>query len=198
MFLLYEEPWLYLELQKSLACLQGHGLEPPSSHLAQAAQGASHPAVAPVAKNFVWALDFMHDTLCCGKPFRTLNVIEVANPQVPDIEIETSLPAARVLEQLGGVYGLPEALRLDDSQSCVNQHRPDGMSTNALSFGIYNQASPAITPLSSDYRLVDQVLFEDRPHTANGEFPLVQNCKQKKNSRNVPHRSDYKRKTSWD
>ena len=61
------------------------------------------PLVAPEAKNVIWALDFMHDTLYYGKPFRTLNVLEEANRQVLGIEIDTSLPAARVvrvLEQL--------------------------------------------------------------------------------------------------
>ncbi len=34
------------------------------------------PLVAPTQKNITWALDFMHDTLYYGKPFRTLNVID--------------------------------------------------------------------------------------------------------------------------
>jgi len=51
-------------------------------------------------KNSVWALDFMHDTLYYGKPFRTLNVIEDANCQVLAIEIDDSLPAARVVRVL--------------------------------------------------------------------------------------------------
>ena len=80
-------------------------------------KGPRIPLVAPETKNVVWALDFMHDTLYFGKPFRTLNVIEEANRQVLGIEIDTSLPAARVvrvLQQLGEVYGLPEAPRLDN------------------------------------------------------------------------------------
>ncbi len=79
--------------------------------------GPRIPLVAPDTKNVVWALDFMHDTLYYGKPFRTLNVIDDYNREVLAIEIDTSLPAAgvvRTLEQLGEVYGLPQALRLDN------------------------------------------------------------------------------------
>lgn len=35
-----------------------------------------------------WALDFMHDSLYYGKPFRTLNVIDESNREVLAIEIE--------------------------------------------------------------------------------------------------------------
>jgi transposase InsO family protein len=71
-----------------------------------------------VAKHGRWALDFMHDTLYYGKPFRTLNIIDESNREILAIEIDTSLPAGRVirtLEQLGEIYGLPQAIRLDHS-----------------------------------------------------------------------------------
>ena len=75
------------------------------------------PLIAPAAKNITWALDFMHDTLYYGKPFRTLNIIDESNREILGIEIDTSLPAGRVirtLEQLGEIYGLPQAIRLDN------------------------------------------------------------------------------------
>ena len=59
----------------------------------------------------------MHDTLYYSKPFRTLNVIDESNREILAIEIDTSLPAGRViriLEQLGEIYGLPQAIRLDN------------------------------------------------------------------------------------
>ena len=37
------------------------------------------PMGAAVMLNDVWALDFMHDRLYCGRAFRTLNVIDEAN-----------------------------------------------------------------------------------------------------------------------
>ncbi|MBJ7264784.1 MAG: hypothetical protein JHC61_14160 [Burkholderiaceae bacterium] len=68
------------------------------------------PLIAPAQKNITWALDFMHDKLYYSKPFRTLNIIDESTREVLTIEIDTSLPAGRVirtLEQLGEIYGLP-------------------------------------------------------------------------------------------
>ena len=53
-----------------------------------------------VAKHGRWALDFMHDTLYYGKPFRTLNIIDESNREILAIEIDTSLPAGRVIRTL--------------------------------------------------------------------------------------------------
>jgi len=75
------------------------------------------PLIAPTQKNITWALDFMHDTLYYGKPFRTLNIIYESNREILAIEIDTSLSAGRVIrtqEQLGEIYGLPQAIRLDN------------------------------------------------------------------------------------
>ena len=60
--------------------------------------------------NHQWALDFMHDTLYCGKRFRTLNVVDEGTRECLAIEVDTSLPAGRVvrvLEQLKAECGLP-------------------------------------------------------------------------------------------
>jgi putative transposase len=65
----------------------------------------------------MWALDFMYDTLHYGRPFRTLNVIDESNREILAIEIDISLPAARVvrtLEQLEVIHGLPKAISLDN------------------------------------------------------------------------------------
>jgi transposase InsO family protein len=62
-------------------------------------------------------LDFMYDTLYYGRSFRTLNVIDESNREVLAIEVDLSLPAARVvrvMEQLEEMVGLPKAIRLDN------------------------------------------------------------------------------------
>jgi putative transposase len=60
--------------------------------------------------NGVWAVDFMHDALYGGRPFRTFNVLDEANREGLAIEVGVSIPAARVirvLEQLIELYGQP-------------------------------------------------------------------------------------------
>jgi putative transposase len=73
--------------------------------------------------NSQWALDFMHDTLYCGKRLRSLNVIDEGKRECLAIEVDTSLPAERiirVLEQLKEQRGLPEQIRLDDGPELIS------------------------------------------------------------------------------
>lgn len=72
--------------------------------------------------NHQWALDFMHDPLYCGKKFKTLNVIDESTRECLAIEVDTSLPAqrvVRVMEQLKEQRGLPNQIRLDNGPELV-------------------------------------------------------------------------------
>jgi len=65
----------------------------------------------------VWTMDFVRDTLANGRPFRTLNVLDVFTRQCLAIEVDTSLPGQRVTRVLDGVaidHGLPETIRVDN------------------------------------------------------------------------------------
>lgn len=67
--------------------------------------------------NAVWAVDFMSDTLYGGRRFRTLNILDEGVREGLAIEIDTSLPAERVIRVLDQVVawrGRPQALRLDN------------------------------------------------------------------------------------
>ena len=81
----------------------------------------------PGAPNEVWSLDYMHDSLWDGRPFRMLNVIDDYNRQVLRIETDTSLPALRVirvLEQLEESRGLPAMIRVDNGPEFIS-HKLD-------------------------------------------------------------------------
>ena len=93
------------------------GLNLPRRAKKRLAKMPKHPLIAPTQPNTIWALDFMYDTLQYGRAFRTLNVIDESNREALAIEIDMSLPSARVirvLEQLEEICGLPEAIRLDN------------------------------------------------------------------------------------
>lgn len=80
------------------------------------------PLEAPAVLNHTWALDFMHDRLYDGRPFRTLNVLDEGNREALAIEMATSLPSWRVvavLDELLAVHGPPSALRLDNGPEFV-------------------------------------------------------------------------------
>lgn len=55
------------------------------------------PLVVIPQPNAVWAVDSMRDTLYGGRRFRTLNVLDEGVREGVAIEIDTSLPAERVV-----------------------------------------------------------------------------------------------------
>jgi putative transposase len=77
----------------------------------------------PLEKNKVWSIDFMSDSLWDGRRFRLLNIIDDYNREVLAIEVDTSLPALRVirvLERLKERIGLPERIRVDNGPEFIS------------------------------------------------------------------------------
>jgi putative transposase len=76
-------------------------------------------------QNQVWSMDFMSDTLWSGRRYRLLNVIDEYNRELLDIEIDTSLPAKRVIRTLDRILewrGKPRTIRLDNGPEFVSTH----------------------------------------------------------------------------
>lgn len=83
------------------------------------------PLIVPSASGRMWSMDFMHDTLYCGKRFRTLNIIDEGVREALAIEVDTSLPAERVirvLEQLKDSHPLPEQIRVDNGPELISSN----------------------------------------------------------------------------
>ena len=82
-----------------------------------------HPLVVPAAPNEVWSIDFMHDSLYGGRPFRTFNVLDDGVREILDIEVDTSLPGpriVRVLERIKAWRGTPKAIRCDNGPELLS------------------------------------------------------------------------------
>src|SRR5215212_3824332 len=80
--------------------------------------------VVPEQQNQIWSLDFMSDSLSNGRTFRTLNIIDDFNREALWIEVDTSLPAQRVvqvLEQLLNWRGKPAKIRMDNGPELISQ-----------------------------------------------------------------------------
>lgn len=78
----------------------------------------------PRQSDQTWSLDFMSDSLSDGRTFRTLNIIDDYNREALWIEIDTSLPAervVRVLEQLIDWRGVPKQIRTDNGPELISQ-----------------------------------------------------------------------------
>lgn len=65
----------------------------------------------------------MHDSLYCGKRFRALNIIDEGTRECLAIEVDTSLPAERVIrvfEHLKAERGLPKQIRFDNGAELIS------------------------------------------------------------------------------
>lgn len=77
----------------------------------------------PDGPNKVWSMDYMHDSLWDGKPFRVHNIVDDFNRQALRIEPDTSLAAervVRVLNQLKESRGVPAMIRVDNGPELVS------------------------------------------------------------------------------
>ena len=84
------------------------------------------PLEVPTQLDVCWSLDFMSDALTDGRRFRTLNVVEDWNREVLGIEVDFSLPAARVVALLTVLVsrrGVPARIRVDNGPELISQVR---------------------------------------------------------------------------
>ena len=78
----------------------------------------------PLAPNQVWSIDFMSDSLTDGRTIRTFNVLDDYNREGLGIEVDQSLPSARVIKALERIMewrGKPDAIRCDNGPEYVSQ-----------------------------------------------------------------------------
>ena len=69
-------------------------------------------------------MDFVSESIARGRSFRTLNIIDEFTREALAIEVDTSLPARRViktLERVGTVQGIPEYILCDDSSEFISR-----------------------------------------------------------------------------
>lgn len=107
------------ERSSGSAGLSCRGIE--SGHVLPAARGLG-PARCAGDRGVDHAVDFMSDTLYGGRRFRTLNILDEGVREGLVIEIDTSLPAERVirvLEQVVSWRGQPQAIRLDNGPEFI-------------------------------------------------------------------------------
>lgn len=81
------------------------------------------PLSVPTAPNQVWSIDFMSDSLADGRKVRILNIIDDFNRESLAVEVDTSIPARRVirvLERLIAEKGCPANIRCDNGPEFIS------------------------------------------------------------------------------
>lgn len=81
------------------------------------------PLAVPAMINQCWSMDFMSDSLFCGRRFRTFNVVDDFNREVLAIEVDLNLPSQRilrVLDRIAAWRGYPEKIRMDNGPEFIS------------------------------------------------------------------------------
>lgn len=86
-------------------------------------QRIKQPLLIPATVNQSWSMNFMCDSLVDGRRFRLLNIIDDYNRESLAIEIDTSLPALRVirvLQRLIEMKAKPQTIRVDNGPEFIS------------------------------------------------------------------------------
>jgi putative transposase len=81
------------------------------------------PVDPPTARNERWAMDFVSDALADGRRFRAFTLIDAFTRECPAIEVDTSLPGARVvrvLERVAAERGYPKSITVDNGPEFIS------------------------------------------------------------------------------
>jgi putative transposase len=125
-------PWNHKRVHRVYCKL---GLNLPRRTKKRLPQRLRQPLTVAAAVNAVWALDFMSDSLWSGRRFRVFNVLDEGVREGLAIEIDTSLPAkrvVRVLNRLGELRGFPTALRMDNGPELIAQELLDWCASHGV------------------------------------------------------------------
>lgn len=82
------------------------------------------PLVLPTRPDELWTMDFTQDALASGRKFRTLNLMDGYTREALAIEVDTSLPGARVvrvLQRLQELGRAPERIQVDNGSEFVSR-----------------------------------------------------------------------------
>lgn len=137
--------------------------------------------VAPQRINEVWSMDFMHDALSDGRSFRTFNVIDDFNLEGLGIEVDLSLPAARIIRVLERIIewrGLPQALRLDNGPEHLSQIFRQWAEGRGIQLRFIQPGKPAqnayVERFNRTVRVVSEILcVKDRVKNQRNQFKAL-------------------------
>ena len=93
------------------------------------------PLVTPDIPNHTWSIDFVSDTLECGRKFRVLNVLDDFDRSAVAQEISMSMPSEKViklLEKTIRVKGKPDNIRCDNGPEFISNKFQDWCKANDI------------------------------------------------------------------
>lgn len=129
----------------------------------------------PVATqpNQVWAMDFISDQCATGRRFRVLSLIDTCTRECLALEVDTSLPAARVvrvLDDVTSLRGTPDAITVDNGPEFVARALDAWASARQVQLVFIRPAKPVeyayVESVHDKFRAegLDQHWFTDLSH----------------------------------
>ena len=103
------------------------------------------PLSVPGSLNQCWSADFMSDALWHGQRFRTFNLVDDFNREVLAIEIDTGLPAqrvVRVMDRVASERGYPAKLRVDNGPELTSVHMVAWAETHGVELEFIQPGKP--------------------------------------------------------
>ena len=100
------------------------------------------PLVVPADMNQCWSIDFMSDSLFCGRRFRTFNVVDDYNREALAIEVDRSLPSVRVLERIVAWRGYPVKIRMANGPEFISVTLADWADKNDIQLEFIKPGKP--------------------------------------------------------
>lgn len=95
--------------------------------------------------NACWSIDFMSDSLFCGRRFRTFNVVDDYSREALAIEIDIGLPSERiirVLERIVAWREYPAKLRMDNGPELVSANLAEWAEEHQIELGFIQPGNP--------------------------------------------------------
>lgn len=102
----------------------GYGLQLKKRKSKRRVYKPENPLPPLTKANTRWSMDFVHDNLASGRPFRILTIIDEWSRECPAMEVDTSLSGhrvVRVLERLKAERGLPEEIGVDQGPEFISK-----------------------------------------------------------------------------
>jgi putative transposase len=164
-------------------------------------QRIKEPLILPEAINQVWSMDFMCDSLVDGRRYRLLNIIDDYNRESLGVEVDTSLPALRViriLQRLIEARSKPLCIRVDNGPEFISDKLQQWCSDHGIALKFIQPGKPVQNAFvernngSLRKELLDAYLFYDlqqvrimaedwrldynfeRPHDSLGNVPPME------------------------
>ncbi|MBP5395980.1 MAG: IS3 family transposase [Bacteroidales bacterium] len=156
-----------------------------------------NPLVQPESPNTTWSMDFVSDSLECGRKFRVLNIIDDFNRSAIAQEVAISIPASRLIRTLENVIwisGKPRNIRCDNGPEFISGQFQEWCKANDINLMYTQPGHPTqnsyIERFNGSYRraVLDAYLFktleevrritsewkqdynENRPHDSLGDM----------------------------